>query len=62
MVHLMLRNHGDGSVDLMSCNERGTPRWYILRFNRDGTFSRQFSVGDDTGFQLDSNGRLLERE
>lgn len=61
MVCLKLVSHSNGSVSLMTCDERGATRWFVMAFNRDGTFFRHRGVGDDTGFRLDENGRIIER-
>ncbi len=57
-IELFLEQRG-GAVLLSAIGKDGIP-WNIMSFRSDGSYWRNPSIGEDSGFLLDSRGRIAE--
>ena len=56
--NLVLEKDEDGNVNINAVN--GTDRWGLLRLQPNGTFYRHAYIGENSGFNVTKDGRLVE--
>lgn len=60
VLNLSLKQTSDG-VWVMGTDADGED-WFLIKIDDGGTFKRCIAIGKSTGLQLDSLGRIMERE
>lgn len=59
IVRLVLEQRED-NVTVVAIEESGA-KWYLMRFNDDGTRLYHWGIPEYLGFAVDENGRLAEK-
>ena len=59
--NLVLEKDEDGNVDINAVNAvNAEDTWCLLRLKPDGTFYRHAYIGENSGFKITKDGRLVE--